>query len=92
MQIAIIRLRANLDRNGNPRRVYVAIQRGEIVATWDEGYAGYQSVPEPLQHLAHIAPTIDTTPKEYKRLVRIGEGIALAAAFKASTARSEVTA
>lgn len=68
----LIRLNASNDRNGNPRRCYVAInQSGDIVGVWDEGYKGYGAVPEDLQDKAHMAPTFLTTPGEYRDCLKV---------------------
>jgi len=65
----IIRLNACNDNNGNPRRVYVAFAGCKIVGAWDEGYSGYNAVPEGLRELAKQAATIMTTATERKELL-----------------------
>lgn len=70
---SLIRLDAGNDRNGNPRRVFVALgDQGEIVGAWNEGYHGTDAVPEELRPMARLAPTFRTTPGEYRALVRRG--------------------
>ena len=65
----IIRLNAGNDTNGNPRRVYVAFDGCDIVGAWDEGYSGYNAVPEALRPLARQAATLATTATERRELL-----------------------
>jgi len=65
----IIRFNAGNDNNGNPRRVYVAFAGCDIVGAWDEGYCGYNAVPEKLRELARQATTFSTTAAERKELL-----------------------
>lgn len=68
---SIIKLNASNDSNGNPRRVFVGIAPcGAISGAWDEGYAGGNAVPMRLRKMASNACTFDTTPSEYRELVR----------------------
>ena len=39
-----IKLNAGHDANGNPRRVYVIIDKGEIIGARAEGYNGYSAL------------------------------------------------
>ena len=58
--VAMVRLNAGNDRNGNPRRVFVALNAfGGACGAWDEGYQGRGCVPESLRELAAQAPTFD---------------------------------
>lgn len=67
----VIRLDAGNDRNGNPRRVYVAISEGgDIIGAWNEGYCGDQCVPLCLHVKAKLAPTFETTAAEYKGILK----------------------
>ena len=72
----IIRLNAGNDRNGNPRRCYVLLAKEsdgtgtKIVEAWDEGYSGYNSVPQMYRDMAPTAPTFDTTPSEYRSILK----------------------
>ena len=67
----ILHLRSKNDRNGNPRRLYLRIAKdGYIVSAYDEGYRGIHSVPKTFQDRASRAVSIETTPSEYKRLLR----------------------
>lgn len=72
----IIRLNAGNDRNGNPRRCYVCLAKEAdgfgtmIVDAWNEGYAGYGAVPPIYRDMAHKAPTFETTPSEYRSILK----------------------
>ena len=67
----IIHLAATNDTNGNPRRLYVRINRhGGIAQVWDEGYKGYGCVPERYRGQAAHAPGFKTTPQEYRSLLK----------------------
>lgn len=77
---AVIRLNAGNDTNGNPRRVYVALSSDPeggtyILGAWDEEYRGYHCVPKKLHKSAQFAPTFDTTPAEYRLLLRSWAGV-----------------
>ncbi len=70
----IIKLTATNDANGNPRRVFVVLPHEkpwEWIA-FDEGYDGDAAVPP--QYLApknaNIGPCFDTTPAEYRGILR----------------------
>ncbi len=67
-----IRFNAGNDTNGNPRRVFVVFNpRGTIVETLDEGYVGNHEVR--AKYPKHKdGGTFETTPKEYRNLVKIG--------------------
>lgn len=67
---SMIRLNAGNDVNGNPRRVYVHMVNGNIRAAYDEGYAGAACVPFKLATLATNACTFETTPREYRQLLK----------------------
>lgn len=66
-----IHLNAGHDVNGNPRRVYVVIDRyGAIVATVDEGYSGTQALKDAgFPNVIH-GPQFAITPGEYRDLCR----------------------
>lgn len=73
--VMIICACAKNDANGNPRRVFVALGAdGGIVGTMDEGYSG-DCVGRERWPLVPVGISIETTPAEYRRLVRIGEAI-----------------
>lgn len=62
-------LRAPNDRNGNPRRLFVAYSYSvQPVRVYDEGYTG---VPEDLREV-RAALTVDVSVTEYRRFLRIG--------------------
>lgn len=63
----VVHFNAGNDKNGNPRRVYVAIRTdGVIVGAWDEGYRGAGAVPTEYHSKAVAAPVFMITPKEYR--------------------------
>lgn len=66
-QATVIRLSTRNDRNGNPRRVYVALVGGYFIGAWDEGYAGYGAVPAFLADKAKYCLTLEVTLDEYRR-------------------------
>lgn len=68
----VIHLNAGNDANGNPRRLYVLLKDQHIHKVWDEGYSGYNGVSPEWREDAKFAPSFVTTPKEYKRLRKIG--------------------
>jgi len=79
--VEIIQLNAGNDRNGNPRRVFVALEDGEIVGTWDDGYRGRGALPESLRGRWGGFSLVrgcrfDTSPSEYRRLVKLGRELA----------------
>ena len=63
----VIRLSAPNDRDGNPRRVYVAMVGGCFVGAWDEGYDGYRAIPSFLADKAKYCLTFSVTVDEYNR-------------------------
>lgn len=71
MSFTMIHLRAKNTTNGNPRRLYLRIDAGGcIIRAWDEGYSGHNAVPEGYRDAAHRAVSIETTPKEYRRILK----------------------
>lgn len=70
----MLRLDANNDNSGNPRRIYVAIgPGGAIEGAWDEGYSGRQAVPEKYRSHAYNAVHINITPAEYRTWRKIAD-------------------
>ena len=66
-----IRLCAKNDVNGNPRRVFVLLDSdGCIVRAIDEGYAGVGALDGIFDYRQLGIPDFDTTPAEYRRLLR----------------------
>jgi hypothetical protein len=67
----LLHLCANNDYNGNPQRLYVmSDDEGKFIAAWDEGYNGYNAVPEPLRNEAHMSQRFDVSVTKYKNLLR----------------------
>ena len=68
-----IRLNAGNDRNGNPRRVFVILRDGEVIATADEGYRGRAALDEAWRGQGGedkpYYPTFPTTASAYKELI-----------------------
>lgn len=64
-----IRFDAGHNRNGNPRRVYVTLKEGHIVATYDDGYRGNAAIKDAAHRAAYDGLTFATTPKEYHELI-----------------------
>ena len=65
----IIRLDAGHSTNGNPRRVFVAINDGAVIGAWDEGYHGTHSIPEDKRH-HYQGLTFATTATERRDILR----------------------
>jgi hypothetical protein len=62
---------AKNDYNGNPQRLYVmSDDEGKFIAAWDEGYEGYNAVPESLRNEAHLAQRFNVSVTKYKKLLR----------------------
>ena len=70
-QFTTIRLNAGNDSNGNPRRVFVTLKNGDIVATYDEGYAGRAAISNRHHRAAYNGLTFLTTPAEHRGLLKI---------------------
>ncbi len=69
--MTILHLKAKHDANGNPRRLYVALDGEDVVGVWDEGYVGYNVLPGHLQPLRRF--TLEITPRQYRKLKRFAE-------------------
>lgn len=69
-----IRLNAGHNSNGNPRRVFVTLAAGDIVAAYDEGYAGTGAITNRHHRAVYGGLTFATTPAEYRALVRVYAG------------------
>lgn len=67
-----LRLRAKNDTNGNPRRVFIAVQEGRIIAAEDEGHEGSAALARlPGYSGMKCSPAdIETTPAEYRCVLR----------------------
>jgi hypothetical protein len=70
--MVFIRLVCKNDRNGNPRRVYIAVSDGKINCAVDEGYEGTGALARlPGNSGQKYTPVdIETTPAEYRRILR----------------------
>jgi len=66
----IIKLNTTNTRNGNPRRLWVLLEKGIITKAWDEGYSGIGAVPENLRHL-YKGTSFEVTIKEYNTTKKI---------------------
>lgn len=83
--VVVLHLRADNDRNGNPRRCFVIMTTaGRLVEVHDEGYSGNQEVTARWPWFHHgyaddlkIEPaymvSVDIAPAEYRRWIRAGE-------------------
>jgi len=71
----ILHLCANNDPNGNPQRVFVAIdtRSGEILETMDEGYRGSVAWRERYPNGVE-GPRFYTSKSEYHSLVKFPNG------------------
>ena len=64
---------ARNDANGNPRRMWALYSpNGEILAAYPEGYSGTDAVPESIRAKTSTCFRVDTTPGEYRRILRAG--------------------
>jgi hypothetical protein len=75
VRIAFVHLNAGSDRNGNPRRIFVAFdEAGRIVGTVDEEYRGMAALYELARSLGvtfprtALPPQFETTPSQYREL------------------------
>ena len=66
----VIHFNAGNDTNGNPRRVFVVFNDSAVVATYDEGYAGYNAITNKA-HLkaARRSIMVPTTPAQYRAFI-----------------------
>ncbi len=71
-----IRLRTTNDTNGNPRRIFVVLSRGNLAGLFDEGYSGEHSIPDKQMRESYGGLTFDITPGEYRALKKMAkEGV-----------------
>lgn len=68
---SVIRFDAGHTQQGNPRRVFVVFQGGDIVRTYDEGYRGNAAITDPKHAEYYTGTTIATTPAEYRELLKL---------------------
>lgn len=71
-----ISLKAGHDVNGNPRRVWVVLDGGQIVDAIDEEYLGSAAVLNKYPN-AILGPVFETTLAEYKSLLKLYKDIKL---------------
>lgn len=61
------------DSDGNPRRLWALYSpAGEILAAYPEGYSGTHAVPESIREKTSTCSQFETTPAEYRRILRAG--------------------
>jgi hypothetical protein len=73
---AIVHARAKNDRNGNPRRVFVALdESGHVLAADDEGYAGSPGWVRECHGRGLWELPLDVTPGQYRELRKLGAAI-----------------
>ncbi len=72
-----IKLRANHDRNGNPRRCFVTFNTNTRtpVAVYDEEYSGDAAVTNRYHQQAISGIVIDVSPEEYRAWLMVGKGL-----------------
>ena len=63
-----IRFDAGSDTNGNPKRVYVVLEAGDIVATYKEEYDGVKAITNKHHRRAYNGLTFATTTADYRSL------------------------
>ena len=68
-----IRFDAGHDTNGNPRRVFVVLEGGDIVTTYKEEYNSVKAIKNPFHRRAYNGLTFETTTAEYRALVKAYE-------------------
>lgn len=66
----VLHLAAPNDRNGNPRRAFVAFAGSTLRGAWSEGYSGCQAVPAEILPLAQQAPRINVSAGELRSWLR----------------------
>ena len=72
-----VKFNAGNDNSGNPRRVFVVFSDGAIVASYDDSYSGIKAVTNFYHRQAFDGLELDTTVKEYERLVKWGNIVPL---------------
>ena len=68
-KFSTIRFDAGHDINGNPKRVFVVLEAGDIVATYDEEYSFTKAITNKYHRRAYNGLTFVTTTGEYRHLV-----------------------
>lgn len=67
IKATVIRVSACNDKDGNPRRAYVALVGPYFIGAWDEGCEGYRGVPAAFIDQARYCLTFEVTVDEYER-------------------------
>jgi hypothetical protein len=67
-----ILLRTTNDRNGNPRAVYLEMERGVPLQVVEHGYKGIGAAKEHGFDGSYTPSMFHVTPEEYKHAVRWG--------------------
>lgn len=72
------------DFDGNPRRLWALYSpAGEILAAYPEGYSGTHAVPVAIRKKTSTCSQFETTPAEYRRILRAGHDATAGAWFRA---------
>ena len=67
----IIFIKSTHDQNGNPRRAWIELNdNGGKKNVFEEGYMGFNAVPERIREQAKRCLEIRVSIKEYKELVK----------------------
>lgn len=72
---SVIHLCTTNDRNGNPRRAYVAFSGSALRGAWQQGYRGIDAVPDEIKTLAKHSPSINVTPTEWRSWIKAAAGL-----------------
>lgn len=62
----VVHLAAPNDRDGNPRRAFIAFAGSTLRGAWPEGYSGCSAVPAEILPLAQQAPRINVSAAELR--------------------------
>ncbi len=61
-----VRIATSNDANGNPRRLFVAIENGDVVQVVEEGYVGISAAYAAGMPKGYYPITINVAPAEYR--------------------------
>ena len=76
--MALIKINATNDINGNPRRACLALDEvGRLKEAFDEGFSGYNAVPKRIKFEAQRCLEINVEVKQYKEFLRQSDQIKL---------------
>ena len=75
--ISCIYIKAENDRNGNPRRAFVIHQHNSnsvsrLIGVYDEGYSGFDAIPKRYRDAAAACINVNVTPREYRSWLKAG--------------------